>query len=261
MVQAFVAGGARRAFGPSLHVEGDGLFVEGYWHAAFRIAPDTFIVRTEAPPEGSAVLETLKGELGGRGLREVGTDLPAITAITYTELTLGSVSWAVWAPDLPTGEERLAERVMGESFLGPDASGDADSIASGDTESMDFSTELGGARRLAGLPASFVLLVGVTPQEASEVEASLPDCRCVAMAFDEINPDDCETLLPTMIVVDARRPEGLAFISDLRGGVYAKSLPVLAVSATEGTLPGADLALDPVLGPSTWVAVIRSLLP
>lgn len=254
VIQAFVHHGARRAFGPTLHVEGDALFLDGWWHTAFRIAPDTFIVRNEEPPGPSVALARLADELAARALHEVGVDLPLIQPVTYVELSLGSVSWTLWASDLASGEEALAARTMGDSFLT-----ETSPAAPGTT--TDVSTEWGGARRLAGLPPSVVLAVGLDTGRAEELQGYLPDCSVEARAFDEITPDACGSLLPALVLVDATDQIGRDFIMELRASACGRFVPVAAL--TEGTdVPlGAEEALDPARPVSGWVETLRRLLP
>ena len=90
VIDAFVAGGARKAFGTTLHIEGDCLTYDGWWEAAFRIAPDTFAVRAETPPEGTDVLSDVAAALARRGLGEVEAEAALLVAITYTSIDLGA---------------------------------------------------------------------------------------------------------------------------------------------------------------------------
>ncbi len=254
VIQAFVHRGVRRAFGPTLHVEGDALFLAGWWHAAFRVAPDTFIVRNEEPPAPSAALAQLADELSARALHEVGVDLPLIQPVTYVELSLGSVSWTLWASDRASGEEALAARTSGDSFL-------TETSSAGPGATTDVSTEWGGARRLAGLPPSVVLAVGLDAGRAEELRACLPDCSVEARAFEEITPDACGSLLPALVLVDATNSTGRDFVMELRASACGRFLPVAAV--TEGTEPplGAEEAIDATRPVSTWVETLRRLLP
>lgn len=252
VIEVFVGGGARRAFGPRLHVEGDGLFLDGWWQTAFRIAPGAFILRNEEGPRGSGAVQEVAAELAAHGLCQVGVDLPAVTAITYTELTLGSVSWTVWAPTLASAEGALAARVGGDSFFEETAPEDPALV-------VDLSTELGGARRLAGLPAALVLTVGLGTATADQLQAALPDCRVDARPLAGLAPRDCGALLPTLVLVDAQTRAGEDFILELRS-VSAQGVPVMAVTRRAETPLGADLSLDPSGAVGGWVDPIRSLL-
>jgi hypothetical protein len=254
VIQAFVHHGARRAFGPTLHVEGDALFLEGWWHAALRISPDTFIVRNEEPPTPSVALGQLTDELAARALREVGEDLPLIQPVTYVELSLGSVSWTLWAPDLPSGEQALAARTGRESFL-------TETSPAGAGATTDFSTELGGARRLAGLPPSVLLAVGLDQGRTEELQTALPDCSVEARAFQEITPDACGSLLPALVLVDATGSTGRDFIMELRASACGRFVPVAALTDGADVPLGAEEALDPTRPVTGWVETLRRLLP
>jgi hypothetical protein len=254
VTQAFVRMGARRAFGPTMHIEGDALLLNGWWQTAFRVAQDAFIVRNEEPPEDSDILQAVAEELSAQGLQQVGVDFPAITAITYAELSLGSVSWALWAADLASGEQALATRAGAESFFG-------ERISEGSPESADYSVEVGGARRIAGLPPSLILTVGLGTAHLEQLQAGLPECRFVSRSFEEIVPAACGPLIPTLIFVDATGTAGREFIMELRADACGRFLPVVALSQGPGVPLGADVALDPAEPPGGWFEPIRRLLP
>lgn len=254
VIDAFLNEGAKRAFGPSLHIEGDALMLSGWWHAAFRVAAGVFAVRNEEPREPAPALDDLVTALKDIGLSEVAVDHPLIQPITYTEISLGQVSWALWATDLATGDRALIARAGAETFF-TDSLGEPE-----EPVSADFSAELGGARRVAGLPAALVLTVGLQEQQATELGTALGDCRLESRSFAEFPPSACGALIPGVIVVDATGPTGREFIMELRTEACGRFLPVVAL--TEGAAPpGADEALDPDLPPAAWVAPLRALLP
>lgn len=251
VVEAFCNASSRNAFGPLVHVERNVLLLSGWWHVAVRIAPDTFIVREEDPPFECTVQADLAGQLSAQGLHKVGLDLPAIQPIVYAELSLGGSSFALWAPDLETGEKTLAARVSEESFL---SSSVDDSVAA------DFSAELGGARRVAGLRPAFVLGVGIPQAQTDELQLALANCRFESTTFDETPPSVCGTMLPALVLVDATERTGQEFIMELRTEACGRFLPVAALTRAESAL-GADIVLDPDSEPRTWVEPLRALLP
>lgn len=256
VIAAFLTGGARRSFGQKLHIEGDALFLSGWWHACLRVAEGVFAVRNEEPREEAPVLGDLVAALRGEGLSEVAVDHPLIHPITYTELAIGHVSWTLWASDLATAEQALTARAGAETFLT-----DAPFAEPEEPVSADFSAELGGARRLAGLPASLVLTVGLEPEQARELGAALGDCRVESRSFAEFPPSACGALIPGVIVVDASGRTGREFIMELRTEACGRFLPVVALTES-GDLPlGADETLDPRTPPGSWVAPLRALLP
>lgn len=253
VLKAFVDEGAKRAFGPTLHVEGDILMFDGWWQAALRVSPRTFAVRAEEPPEKTDALERLADRLADRGLIDAGTDFPLVAVITYAEIALGPVAWNVWAPDAATANSDLNRRAGHDSFLGDDVSG-------GPAEA-DYSAELGGARRLSGLPASLILTLGVDQETADSLAAVLPDCRFVSKPLSEVTPDACGSLLPTLMLVDATTDVGREFIMELRAAACGRLVPVAALSTGPVLPPGADVAFAPGSPPTDWVQAIRALLP
>ncbi|MDQ4133070.1 MAG: hypothetical protein M3179_07660 [Actinomycetota bacterium] len=252
VIQAFVGGGARRAFGPTLHIEGDVLFFDGWWQAALRFGPTAFAIRGEEPPDATDVGEQVAEALQATGLQPLGTDFPLIGAFTYAEIALGPVAWVLWAPDMASGQAALEARVGKESFLGNEMSPNP--------TDPDFTAEVGGARRIAGLPAAIILTVGVDPSQAEVLEGALPECRFVTKPLEGINPDVCGALIPNLIMVDATAPTGRELIMELKAAACSRFVPVMAVTA-EGPPPGADAAVDPQTPAVAWVERIRTLLP
>lgn len=256
---AFAHEGARRGFGPMLHIEGDNLYLDGWWQASLRIAPNTFIVRDEDPPVDTTLMSDLKAALTGNGLQQVGSDLPGVTMITYTEFTLGGASWIVWAPDLATAETNLNARVTRETFFEPADSAEA-GLVGDEAHLVGASAELGGARRIAGLPPALVLGVGVSDETAEKLESVLEGCAVKTVSFSN-GLDTCSSIIPTLIVVDATERTGQEFIMELRAAACGRFIPVAAL-AEGGAVPlGAEAVLDPRAEPSAWVAPIRALLP
>lgn len=258
MIDAYLTEGTERAFGPSLHIEGNGnsLILSGWWHAALRIAQGVYAVRNEEPREEAPALAELVAALRDRGLAQVAVDHPLIQPITYTEISLGQVSWALWATDLAAAEEALVRRAGAETFFTDTSLAD-----SPEPESADFRAELGGARRVAGLPTALVLTVGVDPERADELGAALDDCRLLARSFAEFAPSACGALIPGVVVVDARERTGIEFIMELRAEACGRFVPVVALTET-GDLPlGADQVVDPRQPPAAWAGPVRALLP
>ncbi|MDP9388625.1 MAG: hypothetical protein M3Q48_12120 [Actinomycetota bacterium] len=256
VIDGFVTGAARRAFGPTLHLEGDALFLHGWWQAAFRVAPGVFIVRNEEPREDAPALGDLVAALGDAGLHEVALDHPLVHPITYTEMAIGQVSWALWAVDLPTAEAALSARAGADTFLTDAPLGEP--VV---PESADFSAELGGARRLAGLPAAVILTVGLPAERNEQLQATFDDCRFVTRSFEEMPPSACGALIPTLVVVDATAETGREFVMELRAEACGRFLPVAAVTPGNEVPLGADVALDPGQPPAAWVEPLRALLP
>jgi len=257
VVGAFVAGGAREGFGPTLNIERDALLFDGWWHAAIRVSPDTFMIRIDEPPADTGMLDDLAAELTAQGLVHVADDLPLTTALAYTQLQLGTgVNWALWATDLPSGEAALAARVDPDSFVQ-----DAEPVeVLGPMEQVpDLGAELEGARRLAGLPPSVIVAVGLDPDAFRQLQPAIPECRLEAVPLGA-GPGACGPLRPALVLVDATGQVGKEFIMEFRADACGRFLPVVALTKEELPL-GADETLDPDLHPLRWVELIRKLLP
>ncbi|HVE47348.1 MAG TPA: hypothetical protein VNA57_11460 [Acidimicrobiales bacterium] len=259
VLTAFALEGARKAFGPMLHIEGDNLYLDGWWQAAMRIADNTFIVRDEEPPVETTLMADLKAALTGKGLEQVGADLPGVTMITYTEFTLGGASWIVWAPDLATGELNLNARVTRETFF-EEAESAESGLVGDESHLVGSSAELGGARRIAGLPPALVLAIGVQGDTAKQLEAVLSGCQVKTVPFDA-GLDTCSRIIPTLVVVDATDQAGLNFIMELRVAACGRFLPVAALTPSSEVPLGAEVVLDPTADPAGWVPPLRALLP
>ena len=250
VVEAFVSGGARHAFGSKLHVEGDCLVFDGWWEAAFRISPDVFALRSESPPDESTLLDDVAAALRGRGAQQVDTNPALLVAITYTSIDLGAADWTLWSNDAATAEAALARRAGEESFFGDGPTAEM--------QPFDYSVEMGGARRSAGLPAHLVLTVGVDDEAVAAMAEKLVDCRVEPRVMGEIRPDECATLLADLVLVDATSQDGADFLVDIRA--TGRFVPLVAISDA-GPLLGADATVDPAATPAAWAEHIRSLLP
>jgi len=60
-----------------------------------------------------------------------------------------------------------------------------------------------GARRVAGSPTRVLLTVGVGAEVTTALDGALDDCTVERRAFGEIAPDECGSLLPTPVLLDA----------------------------------------------------------
>jgi len=252
VIEAFIDGGARRAFGPTLHVEGNVLFFDGWWQAIMRIGSDTYAVRAEEAPDGSDIVERLSTYLLAKGLQNLGEEFPLIWAITLQEFALGPVNWSLWSADLATGEAALDTRVGHDAFLGDSADTPSD---------PDFNAELGGARRISGLPPSLVLTIGVDQVKVDRLDASLPECRFESRSLKEVTPEICSSFVPTLMVIDAMTTEGREFIMELKAAACGRVIPVVALTTDAAPPLGADAAVSPDADPVTWAQPVRSLLP
>jgi hypothetical protein len=253
VIAAFIHDGARTAFGPTAHLEGDCLFFDGWWQVCFRVSPDVFAIRNEAPPRESDLRQQIAMELTAMGMEPVSTNPDLLYAITYTEIALAIVQWEVWAVDAATADLAISTRAGLDAFLGDYTTGEP-------FKEPDYTAEFGGARRSAGLPPSIVLTIGVDEDKTRALQGHLLECHFVSHTFDTIKPEMCGSLIPTVVLIDAGSQTGKEFVMELRAAACGRFLPVAAVTSDTQVPLGADIALDPT-DPDTWVDPIRRLLP
>lgn len=254
VIDAFVNEKSQRAFGETLHVEGEVVLLDGYWHILLRVADDTYVVRAEEPPIETAAFDHIASVLTERGLRHVATDLPGITVLTMEKASLGYVSWDVWSTDLATGEAAVARAVNDDSFLDPTQWSDP-------AVDKDYSAEYHGARRLAGLPTSLVLTVGVEDQQVELLGKAMDDCHFIVKRLGEINADACCSLIPTLVLVEATTQQGREFVMQVREAACGRVIPVVALTPDADIPLGADAAVVAGSEPATWAEPMRNLLP
>jgi hypothetical protein len=252
IIEALVVGGAVGGFGTRLHIERDCLLFDGWWQAAFRVAPQTFALRDEAPPADTSVLDDVARQLRAHGLKEVPADPALLIAITYTAIDLGSADWTLWSTDVATAGADLAARAGLDAFFS-----DSPGVGTGPS---DFAAGMGGLRRLAGLRPLVILAVGIDAAAVQTMAAALGNCHFESRALGQISPDACGTLTPNLALVDATSAEGRDFAGALRASVGGRDLLLVAVSGV-GDLPGVDAILDPASDPAEWAEHLRNLLP
>ncbi len=262
VIDAFVNEGAQQAFGETLHVEGDVLLLDGFWHICLRVRPDAFIVRAEETPSESTVPAQLAEVLTARGLSHVARDLPGLTVLTMEKASLGYVNWNVWASDLEAAHAAVAGALSEESFFDSGIGGDWAPPAQGeDVPGKDYGAEYHGARRLAGLPTSLVLTVGVDDERMQKLGVALEDCHFVSKQLGEIDADACCSLIPTLVLVDATTQTGAEFVMHVREAACGRVIPVVAVTSDATAPLGADAGVSAGAEPSRWADTIRNLLP
>lgn len=252
-IQAWVEGSVD-ALSDALHVEQDALLYQGWWQVAFRVAPDVFLVRAEPAPDGSDISARVAEVLRPRSLRPIPGDHPIVLAITYTDLSLAGANWDVWARDAQAAERALAGRAGAETT--PRDLLDSDYAT---VEGLDIQLE--GARRIAGLPPSVIVTVGLDRQVVYALEAALPEARFEFRELGAIAPEACGELRPTLIIVDSSEEPGRNFIMELRASACGRFLPVAAVTTASSPPPGADIALDPRIPSPGWRNDLLRLLP
>lgn len=252
LVEAYLDG-ARKGHAPNLLIHGEVLYFHGWWQAAFRLADDAYIVRAEAPPAPTDVVELLHAGLADRGLRSIPGEHPLVHAVTFTELDLAAVEWTLWAPGTERGETALAARAAPEVAAGGSAPRVDDHPALGDL-SAEF------ARSLAeGMPVSVVLAVGLDDRTVAGLEAAVPAARVQTASLDEAVAT-CGVTVPHLVIVDASSDEGRRFLLEFRAEACGRHVPVAAV--TDGAAPpGADATLDAQAPPAAWQAQLVALLP
>ncbi|HVL99217.1 MAG TPA: hypothetical protein VM324_07995 [Egibacteraceae bacterium] len=269
LVEAFV-NGERDGSVPGLQIQGDVLYVGGWWHAALRVTPDVYVVRAEPPPKPVPVLELLAVALERSGLQAVdGGDNPLINAITYVTADVSGLEWTLWAPDAERGAAAIAHRAGSETapasgqesdigvFEGFDAPGEPL------TENLpgnygDISAEFARAL-LDGMPIPVVLAVGLGEDVVTDLEMLLPSCRIEHRSFDDAIAT-CGMLKPDLVLVDTAEDRGQRFVLEFRAEACGRVVPVAAVSVDD-VPPGADVTLDPRTGPLAWQDQLVALLP
>ncbi|MEO6121678.1 MAG: DUF4136 domain-containing protein [Acidimicrobiales bacterium] len=251
VMDSFLADGAVQAFGSQLHIEGDCLVFDGWWKVAFRVAPRTFALRQDSPPDDTTTVDDLAARLAAQGLQEVPANPSLLVAITYSVIDLGLADWTIWSTDLATADADLATRAGVDTFFG-DAPGEG-------TRETDFSAGIGGFRRLAGLAPLVVLCVGVDEAAATALSDALGNCHVELRALGAISPQDCGSLTPNLALVDATSDEGEGFLVALRGTECGRLLPLIALR--ESPSAAADVTLSPDEDPTAWAEHIHSLLP
>ncbi|MDQ2724954.1 MAG: hypothetical protein M3Y36_05600 [Actinomycetota bacterium] len=253
VVEAFVSGSAVQAFGVGLHIDGDSLVFNGWWTVAFRIAPRTFALRHEAPPEETGVLDDVASELDAHGFQRVPADVSLLVAVTYAAIDLGFVEWTIWSRDLATAQADLGARAGVDTFFGDAPAGDEG------RRGAALAAGMGGLRRTAGLAPLVVLSVGIDESAVDVMRGMLGNCHIESRALGEITPEACESLMPNLALVDATSGEGETFIVGLRATAHGRFLPLVALSRTPADV--ADVTLDPAESPAGWAEHLRSLLP
>lgn len=252
VIETFLDGAAGGVFGPSLHLDRGTLKLDGWWPLAYRISARAFILRDEDAPGGSTAPFDIAAAMVARGLQAVGADLPAITALTYTNLDLGFASWVLWSTDLPTGTADLEAKVGEESFFGEGGT------AGGPEPVYDVTSQASGAWRLAGDAARAVVTVGLGDDWREALESGLVDCRFEHRDLDGVEPEACGALLPSLVVVDATTPAGQAFTVAL-WATKAVSGPIVALTEGGDLQAGADATADAAT-PAGGVELVRDLL-
>ena len=252
VIDAFLEDGSGAVFSTSLNVERGCLKLDGWWSAAFRVTARTVLVRDEEPPGDSTVAADLAAALTARGLTPLGADFPAIVLLTYTVLDLGYAPWVLWSTDRATGEADLNAKATEESFL----EGGPTSGAMPEPQNTDHAR---GGRRVAGSPTRVLLTVGVGAEVTTALDGALDDCNVERRAFGEIAPDDCGSLLPTLVLIDATGRAGAAFILELQMSDAVRA-PVVAVTSGGEMCAGADATVDAADPPNTWLPLLRDLL-
>jgi len=252
VITAFLEDGSGAVFSPTLNVERGCLKLDGWWSAAFRISGRTVLVRDEPAPDDSTIVADLAAALTAREMAPLGADFPAIVLLTYTVLDLGYAPWVLWSTDRAAGEADLNARATEESFLegGP--------VSGGMPEPQNTDHARGG-RRVAGMPTRVLLAVGVGDDATVALEDGLADCRIEHRAFGEIAPDECGSLLPTLVLVDATGPTGSEFVVALQASDGVRA-PVVAVTAGSEMRAGADATVDASASPGAWLPLLRDLL-
>lgn len=258
LIEAFLEG-ARTGLGPRLYVEGDVLYLDGWWQAAFRLAENVFLVQAEPPPSPTDVVDLLTAGLERRGLHPIPGEDPLVQAVTYAELSVTGIEWTLWAAEAERGQQVLAARTD------PDLAAGSAAARSGSAPSVwdhpmlgDLSEEFARSMR-DGMPQSVILTVGLGDKAVADLEGVVPDCRVQGAGFDEAVAV-CGVTVPHLVIVDASTDYGRRFLLEFRAEACGRHVPVAAVTDAE-EVPGADTTLDPQASPGVWRDELVHLLP
>lgn len=258
LVEAFLDG-ARTGLAPGLYVEGDVLYLDGWWQAAFRVAEDVFIVQAEPPPSPTDVVDLLAAGLERRGLQPIPGEHPLMQAVTYAELSVTGVEWTLWAAEAARGQHALASRTDPDLAEGPGAAVSGSAPSAWDHPALgDLSEEFAKSMR-DGMPQSVILTVGLGDEAVADLEEVVPDCRVQGSGFDDAVAA-CGVTVPHLVIVDASTDHGRRFLLEFRAEACGRHVPVAAVTDA-GELPGADTTLDPQVSPAMWRDELAHLLP
>lgn len=258
LIESFLDG-ARTGLGPGLYVEGDVLYLDGWWQAAFRLAEDVFIVQAEPPPSPTDVIDLLAAGLERRGLQPIPGEHPLVQAVTYSELSVTGVEWTLWAAEAARGQQALASRTDPDLAEGPGAAVSSSAPSAWDHPALgDLSDEFAKSMR-DGMPESVILTVGLDDKAVADLEGVVPDCRVQGTGFGDAVAA-CGVTVPHLVIVDASTDRGRRFLLEFRAEACGRHVPVAAVTDAD-EVPGADTTLDPGVSPVAWRDRLVHLLP
>lgn len=258
LIEAFLDG-ARTGLAPGLYVEGDVLYLDGWWQAAFRLAEDAFIVQAEPPPSPTDVVDLLAAGLERRGLQPIPGEHPLVQAVTYAELSVTGVEWTLWAAEAERGQQALVSRTDPDLAEGAGAAVSGSAPSAADHPALgDLSEEFAQSMR-DGMPQSVILAVGLGDKTVAELEELVPDCRVQGAGFDDAVAA-CGVTVPHLVIVDASTDHGRRFLLEFRAEACGRHVPVAAVTDAD-EVPGADTTLEPHVSPAAWRDQLAHLLP
>jgi hypothetical protein len=97
-----------------LHLEGATLVASGDLAVAIRIAPRTFLLRRDVPPDAEAAIGALAAALGAVGITCLDEESPLATAVAIQVLGLRTATWDLWGADIDEAFLELRTTAAGE---------------------------------------------------------------------------------------------------------------------------------------------------
>ncbi|MGI8685688.1 MAG: hypothetical protein ACR2MO_11495 [Acidimicrobiales bacterium] len=97
-----------------LHLEGATLVAGGDMSVAMRIAPHTFLLRRDLPPDVEAANRALAQALGAAGHTCLDEESPLATAVAIQVLGLRTATWDLWGADIDEAFTELRATASGE---------------------------------------------------------------------------------------------------------------------------------------------------
>lgn len=99
---------------PLLHLEGATLVLGGDVAIAMRIAPRTFLLRCDLPPDAEPASRAAKLALGAAGCSCLDEESPLATAVAIQVLGLRTATWDLWGSDIDEAFAELRAAAAGE---------------------------------------------------------------------------------------------------------------------------------------------------
>lgn len=114
VLAVFLTGEPALVHSPLMHLEGATLVGDGDVAVAMRLAPRTFLLRTELPPAVQPVSDSLQGALGEAGITRLDQESPLAAAVAIQVLGIRMAMWDLWGADIDEAFHELRTAAAGE---------------------------------------------------------------------------------------------------------------------------------------------------